>query len=230
MADTEKDTLVIETPVRHRYKKEYIAWLNMKSRCDNPRNKSYKYYGGRGITYCTEFSVFKSFLQLVGTAPDKEFSLERVDVSKGYTPDNVVWACLQDQAENKTSTIYVSYRGKKVRLLGVARENDVPRSYLHYRVVQLGMSVEDALENAKAAKSGEDKWVGEVSKQCYRARKRAGWTEHDARHLPKHSRVTYTGNKYYKRPEKISARAERRVLMKALRKKAPVLEGPMEKI
>lgn len=32
----------------------YVAWTNMKTRCDNPKSTQYKWYGGRGIHYCTE--------------------------------------------------------------------------------------------------------------------------------------------------------------------------------
>src|SRR5690606_32604787 len=37
---------------RSRKRVEYIAWMNMRSRCYNPGNEHFSLYGGRGITVC----------------------------------------------------------------------------------------------------------------------------------------------------------------------------------
>ena len=39
----------------------YQCWADMKTRCDNPENKYYKDYGGRGITYCEKWKTFQGF-------------------------------------------------------------------------------------------------------------------------------------------------------------------------
>ena len=58
---------------------EYGAWCNMRYRCDNPDNKDYKNYGGRGITYCAEWKEFLQFAEDMGDSPGPEYTLERVD-------------------------------------------------------------------------------------------------------------------------------------------------------
>ena len=36
--------------------KLYSVWQSMKQRIFNPNSKDYKYYGGRGITICLEWT------------------------------------------------------------------------------------------------------------------------------------------------------------------------------
>src|SRR5688572_10785746 len=41
---------------------EYSAWSHMIQRCTNTNDVAYKDYGGRGITVCTRWRIFKNFL------------------------------------------------------------------------------------------------------------------------------------------------------------------------
>lgn len=43
-------TTALEQRRRHLAQPEYYAWNAMKQRCSNPRNASFKNYGGRGIS------------------------------------------------------------------------------------------------------------------------------------------------------------------------------------
>lgn len=78
-------------------------WQNMKSRCTNPRCTSFPYYGGRGITVCNEwlsdFSAFRDWALANGYADD--LTIDRVDVDKGYSPDNCRWATKAEQSRNR---------------------------------------------------------------------------------------------------------------------------------
>lgn len=80
----------------------YIVWSNMRLRCDNPRNKSFKNYGGRGITYAREWATFAPFwawAKSSGYAPG--LTLERIDVNGNYEPGNCTWATATAQARNR---------------------------------------------------------------------------------------------------------------------------------
>jgi NADPH-dependent 7-cyano-7-deazaguanine reductase QueF len=41
----------------------YRIWDTMKSRCNNPKHKSYGEYGGRGIRICPKWNSFTAFMK-----------------------------------------------------------------------------------------------------------------------------------------------------------------------
>ena len=71
-----------------------VLLRNMKSRCENPNNSMYKYYGGRGIKVCAEWQdvdKFKSWALANGYdihASRRQCTIDRIDNDKGYSPDN----------------------------------------------------------------------------------------------------------------------------------------------
>lgn len=70
---------------------EYRSWNNMKQMCDNKNNPSYKNYGGKGISYCEEWSDFRNFYKDMGDRPVKSAKLARYDETKDFTKDNCYW-------------------------------------------------------------------------------------------------------------------------------------------
>jgi len=80
---------------------EYIAWLNARARCMNPKHPKYYRYGGRGITFCNEWNDFSSFIDHIGKKPSADLTLDRIDNDKGYEPGNVRWATRKEQQNNK---------------------------------------------------------------------------------------------------------------------------------
>lgn len=81
---------------------EYAAWFNMIQRCNNPRNKAYRYYGGRGITVSEEWrQSFEAFINHMGPKSSPDLSIDRIDVDGNYESGNCRWATKLEQARNK---------------------------------------------------------------------------------------------------------------------------------
>lgn len=82
---------------------EYIAWCNIKERCNNQNASSYYLYGGRGIRVCDEWlNNFQAFLDYMGPKPTLQHSIDRYPDNDGnYEPGNVRWATASEQARHK---------------------------------------------------------------------------------------------------------------------------------
>lgn len=81
--------------------RQYKCWQNMKNRCDNPKNKSYKNYGGIGITYEDNWKSFDCFWQDMGESYQENLELDRIDVHGNYSKENCRWVSESEQAFNQ---------------------------------------------------------------------------------------------------------------------------------
>lgn len=84
----------------------------MLARCTNPAARSYRDYGGRGITVCPEWRAdFWAFVAYVadnlGERPDGH-TLDRIDNDGNYEPGNVRFATRSEQNRNRRSRKRVS--------------------------------------------------------------------------------------------------------------------------
>jgi len=89
--------------------KGYSVWQGMLNRCNNPANKDYIYYGGRGITVCDRWKDFSLFLLDMGVRPTPEHTIERKNNDGNYEPSNCVWATRKEQAQNKHALGYLTF-------------------------------------------------------------------------------------------------------------------------
>ena len=80
---------------------EYRAWQNMRQRCSNELQIDFKYYGGRGIKVCEEWSSFSTFLRDMGRRPSKHHTLDRRDTNGNYEKSNCRWITRAAQSRNR---------------------------------------------------------------------------------------------------------------------------------
>jgi hypothetical protein len=98
--------------------KEYQAWKEAKSRCENPRHKSFNNYGGRGIRMSTRWSEsFEAFFEDMGVCPDA-LTLERLDVNGNYSRRNCAWRSCADQAHNRRNNKLTVQKAAQIRKIG----------------------------------------------------------------------------------------------------------------
>ena len=124
---------------------EYNVWVKMRQRCNNANDKSYRDYGGRGITVCKRWSSFDAFYDDMGPRPSAQHSIERVNNALGYTKANCIWATRTTQNNNTRATRRITFDGKTLSLSEWADSLGVRRSVISQRLVRYGWTAERAL-------------------------------------------------------------------------------------
>ena len=78
----------------------YVSWRAMRQRVLRPSNHNYRYYGGRGIVIDPRWDDFSTFLADMGPRPNG-MTLDRINPSGDYTPENCRWATAKQQRVNR---------------------------------------------------------------------------------------------------------------------------------
>ncbi len=113
----------------------YTSWAAMKKRCSNPKNRDYKYYGGKGIKVCERWQNFNNFWSDMGTKPSPKHTIERKERDKDYSPDNCIWITQVEQVQNSSHNNYITFDGKTMTLTKWAEFLGMKRTTLSGRIV-----------------------------------------------------------------------------------------------
>lgn len=79
----------------------------MHQRCENPKDKSFKWYGALGVTVCdewalTNFPAFRDWALASGYQPG--LTIDREDPAGDYCPSNCRWITIQEQQRNRRNS------------------------------------------------------------------------------------------------------------------------------
>ena len=99
-----------ETFATHGMSKDplYKVWSSMKKRCENPHEKQYKNYGGRGIYVCERWQKFENFYEDMAETYQPGLQLDRIDNNGPYAPENCHWATAEENQRNKRSSRFIT--------------------------------------------------------------------------------------------------------------------------
>lgn len=93
----------------------YTIWLGMRARCNRPTHHAYSLYGGKGVKVCEEWSEYPAFKEwAIANGYADNLSIDRIDPSKGYSPDNCQWLTPSENTAraNKNHTTRKVIRGE----------------------------------------------------------------------------------------------------------------------
>jgi hypothetical protein len=129
----------------------YRVWHAMKSRCMNPNNDGYKWYGGRGIKVCEQwadgFVEFEKWCLENGYKEDLQ--LDRIDNNGDYSPENCHFVTPSENSRNS--------KGTKLNIEDVILMRDLHnRGQFNY--VQLGKLFGVSYQQARRVSNGTS-WV-----------------------------------------------------------------------
>ncbi|NGX26787.1 MAG: hypothetical protein K940chlam6_00712 [Chlamydiae bacterium] len=88
-------------PIRPPQPSEIGSYRAMLSRCYNPKDPSYRYYGAKKITVCPEWRSDRAkFLEDMGIKPEPKSKhvLDRIDPKKEYSPSNCRWIHISENS------------------------------------------------------------------------------------------------------------------------------------
>lgn len=129
------------------HEKIYKTWKSMKERCENPNTKSYKIYGAEGKRVCDEwlhdFQAFHDWAMANGY--EEGLTIERIDGTKGYSPDNCTWATKTEQMNNIRNNKHLTYNNETKTRAQWAREIGINYNTLIFRLDNLHWDTEKAL-------------------------------------------------------------------------------------
>lgn len=135
----------------------YKTYQAMRSRCYNKNNKSYEWYGARGIKVCDEwlnsFDAFREWALSHGYTD--ELTIDRIDSDGNYCPENCQWLSLSENSAKSrpAGTIkelpLVEIDGEKKLKKDWCKEYGITEEAVRYRMKTYGMTFEEAVKTPK---------------------------------------------------------------------------------
>lgn len=148
-------TAITHTKHGGRHTRLYNIWCGIKARCLNEQTACFKYYGGRGIKICDEWTNFKPFYEWsMANGYDDKLTIDRIDVNGNYEPNNCRWVTLKEQQNNRTNNHLITLGEKTCTLKEWADSLGISHSTLLERIERWG-NIEEALT---IPKGGKQKW------------------------------------------------------------------------
>lgn len=113
-------------------------WTHMRDRCNNPGDKRYFDYGGRGITVCERWNDretgLEAFVADMGSTYKSGLQLDRIDNDGPYSPDNCHWVTSKENNRNRRSTLMVDSIYGEIPLGEFVEKSGIPYHEVYGRL------------------------------------------------------------------------------------------------
>lgn len=118
----------------------YKKWINIRQKCNNPKDDNFIYYGGKGIIVCEEWDSFENFKNWALNNGYKEgLVLSRKTANDDYSPETCEWVTdLQHRAKrgNIGKVLTTTYNEIEITLSELSRIVGINRETLKSRYLQ----------------------------------------------------------------------------------------------
>lgn len=128
----------------------YNTWAQMKSRCQNPKNRWFHRYGGRGIKVCDWWQDFANFYADMGEKPEG-LTLDRMDNDRDYEPGNCRWVARKEQIRNRAVSPRVEFEGREWSLAELCEAKGMKWRKVYERV-RRGVPIERAISPGRLSR------------------------------------------------------------------------------
>lgn len=121
-------------------------WRSIHDRCYNSNNQDYKHYGERGIIMCAEWKdEFMPFYNwAIKNGYKENLTIDRIDVNKGYFPDNCRWVSMVEQNNNRRNNKIMTFNGESLTIAQWSKKTGVKYGDIQNRL-RYGYSFEEAI-------------------------------------------------------------------------------------
>lgn len=100
-----------------KHTKVYSVWNEMRNRCQNPNDSSYKRYGGKGISVCEEWQDFRNFYPwAIQNGYHEGLTIDRIDPAGNYEPTNCRWISNAEQQRNRGNNVKLEKDGESLTI------------------------------------------------------------------------------------------------------------------
>lgn len=123
----------------------YQIWAGIKKRTTHTSCKDSKYYVKKGVDICEAWNEFEVFYQwAIENGYDDNLTIDRIDGSRGYSPENCRWVTQKVQCNNKSNNHFIEFQGEKRTVSQWAEKLGIKKCTLLSRI-RKGWSVEKVI-------------------------------------------------------------------------------------